>query len=763
MMTTRPAKTVPKRALPDVLSDDAIRASEARFRSLMALSTDWYWEQDAQFRFIEFAGGRHGEWDRNRIEMLGKCRWELPECTPLTSDWDSHRAILEARQPFRDFEFRKGTGPTAQYVSICGEPVYRADGQFAGYRGIARDISARKNAEEQMRQTQARLDMVMRLGRLGAWAADVPEMTMNWSSEALAILGSAQHSSLAVHDVLGLLDEGRDQVERAITACMRDGAPFDVEARLSAGRADPVWLRLIGEADRDAQGRIKRIQGAVQDVTGKREASERTRRLGDRLTMTLESITDSFFTLDREWCFTYANQEAERLLGRSRGELLGKVIWQELPEAVGTLFHREYERALAEFVTVEFEAYHAPLAMWLQVNAFPSLQGLAVHCRDITHSKSVGDALRDSEQQYRMLFENSMDGIVQSRPDGTIVRANAAACAMFGMSEQEICRAGRDRLVAPDEDGRLGAFLGARRRTDTAKKELVMMRADGSRFIAEVSSGEYQASEGTSLVSVVIRDITERLRFQRKILRLNAELGERVRQRTAQLEAANAELKAFAHSLAHDLRSPIAAIDGFGEMLGRSLDGRGSERDLHYLSRIRAAARQMNEFTGALLSLASISQASVQMEDVDLSSLAATVLADMQERDSGRLVVADVEPGLLARGDARLLKMALENLLGNAWKFTGGRDVAEISFAARPGPGGDPVYCVKDNGAGFDMAYASKLFGNFQRLHSQAEFPGTGIGLANVQRIVVRHGGKVWAESAPGEGAAFYFTLGCDM
>jgi len=167
----------------------------------------------------------------------------------------------------------------------------------------------------------------------------------------------------------------------------------------------------------------------------------------------------------------------------------------------------------------------------------------------------------------------------------------------------------------------------------------------------------------------------------------------------------------------------------------------------------------MDEYIDALLSMADISQARLQVTDVDLSALAAGILAEMQERDPQRRVAACVQPGLGARGDARLLRMALENLLGNAWKFTGARDAAEIHFDSRPGDGGKPVFCVSDNGAGFDMAYADKLFGNFQRLHDAAEFPGTGIGLANVSRIVGRHGGRVWAEGREGSGASFYFTL----
>jgi light-regulated signal transduction histidine kinase (bacteriophytochrome) len=227
----------------------------------------------------------------------------------------------------------------------------------------------------------------------------------------------------------------------------------------------------------------------------------------------------------------------------------------------------------------------------------------------------------------------------------------------------------------------------------------------------------------------------------------------------AQLETANAELRAAAHALAHDLHAPIYAISGFGKALSRSLGADAPEQAQHYLDRILAAASQLDEYVDALLELASVADAPAQLRVVDLSAIARSILADLQRADQQRILVARIQPGLKTIGDHRLLTMVLENLLGNAWKFTSRRKVAEISFLGAPNDSGCTVYSVQDNGAGFDMAYAGKLFRDFQRLHSYAEFPGTGIGLANVLRIVKRHGGDVWAESGPGKGAAFHFML----
>jgi signal transduction histidine kinase len=248
---------------------------------------------------------------------------------------------------------------------------------------------------------------------------------------------------------------------------------------------------------------------------------------------------------------------------------------------------------------------------------------------------------------------------------------------------------------------------------------------------------------------------------QEEILYLNAGLEERVRQRTAQLEAANNELEAFTYSVSHDLRSPLSRIDGFSALLGAEIgSSAATDRSIHYLGRIRANVRHMGDLIDGMLSLARVSGANLQSLPVDLSALAQAIADEHQEREPGRGVVFDIQPGLVAQGDGRLLHQVLDNLLGNACKFSGQQAETRISFSGETTTDGAWVYAVRDNGAGFDMDYADKLFSPFYRLHKETEFPGTGVGLATVGRIITRHGGKIWAESAPGEGAVFYFTLG---
>jgi PAS domain S-box-containing protein len=271
--------------------------------------------------------------------------------------------------------------------------------------------------------------------------------------------------------------------------------------------------------------------------------------------------------------------------------------------------------------------------------------------------------------------------------------------------------------------------------------------------------------DGTPMVLLAIEDDTERRRVRNELRRLNVELEHNVADRTMELEmanrelgATNRELEAFCYSVSHDLRAPLRALDGFSrELLQNYADGL-DEQGRHYLRRVRAGTQRMGQLIDDLLKLSRVTRIEMQRERVDLTALADSVFVELREREPGREVCFRAAPGLTAECDPHLIHVVLENLLENAWKFTAKNPAATISFDQTEVVG-RPAFVVRDDGAGFDMAYAGKLFGAFQRLHSDREFPGTGIGLATVQRVIRRHGGDIWAEGAVGRGAAFFFTL----
>ncbi len=294
-----------------------------------------------------------------------------------------------------------------------------------------------------------------------------------------------------------------------------------------------------------------------------------------------------------------------------------------------------------------------------------------------------------------------------------------------------------------------------------------MKRPDGSsRWVAAVGQVFRDEDGAPERMAGTVLDVTERvqgeerLRLSEERLRtLNAELERQVAERTADLSAANRELEAFAFSVSHDLRAPLRSINSFARFLAEdhaaSLGTDGNE----CLERIRAASRRMDDLISALLDLSRIARTPLEPTRVDLSELALSIGAELSRSQPERRVELVVEPGLVAEGDASLLRIVLTNLLDNAWKYSSKTPSPRVEVAAVRSGSGAPVYLVRDNGAGFDPRNADHLFGAFQRLHSASDFPGTGVGLATVQRIVHRHGGRIWAEGATGKGATFFFTL----
>lgn len=378
--------------------------------------------------------------------------------------------------------------------------------------------------------------------------------------------------------------------------------------------------------------------------------------------------------------------------------------------------------------------------------------------QEAAERRRVADALRQSEERYRLLTESALTGVYLIQ-DGRFPYVNPALATTFGYQVQEIeGKLGPMDLTVPEDRALVAEKIRSRMDGESGdiRYSFRGLRKDKSVIDVEVH-GVRVKYEGRPAIVGTLVDVTERRRAEQALQRLNEELEQRVRARTAQLEVANEELESFAYSVSHDLRAPLRAIDGFSQALledcADQIDAEGQE----YLARVRANTQRMGQLIDALLLLSRLSRAEMDLEAVDLSALANSIAADL-EKDNGRQVQFTVEPGLVVEGDVRLLHVVLENLLGNAWKFTSKRSEACIEFGAVEEDGGQ-IYFVRDNGVGFDMAYADKLFGAFQRLHPMNEFPGTGIGLATVQRVIHRHRGRVWAEAAPDRGATFFFTL----
>ena len=358
----------------------------------------------------------------------------------------------------------------------------------------------------------------------------------------------------------------------------------------------------------------------------------------------------------------------------------------------------------------------------------------------------------------RFTLDHMADPIFWIRPDGTFLDINQAACDFMGYPREELLA-----LRVQDVDAFYHAELWQAHWEDLRVAGTLTfpsrhVRKDGLQVDVEICAN-YILWGDQELNCAISRDISERVRAQAQMLRLNEELEGRVQERTAALEAANHELESFSYSVSHDLRSPLRGIDGFSQVLLEDYGDRLDAEGVRTIARIRQGTQRMGALIDDLLSLSRMSRTALNPRSLDLSALASTVVEDLEQGEPLRKVEVRIEAGLLVEADPGLLRQVLENLLGNAWKFTAKAAQARIEVCRETLPDGQSVFCVRDNGAGFDMAYVQKLFIPFQRLHGAHEFEGTGIGLAIVQRIIQRHGGRVWAQGAKGQGACFRFTL----
>jgi PAS domain S-box-containing protein len=750
-------------------SEAALRESEANYRSLVELSPDGIIvHRSGKVVFANPAALRlvHAH---QPDDILGKSALDFVH--------PDQRGLVAQR--IRDLSEEGLIAPVMEERFICLDGVVidvevvamsiRYEGQPA-IQVIIRDISERKEMMDSLRVSEEQYRTLIETVNVGIFVSTLEGKFLQANSAVCEMAGYTQDEFLKLSaQALYAEDIERGQMIYELQA---RGFVKNLEVLSLKKDGSQFWISLSAVLLRNAEGKPLRILGSVADITERKHAAEALQQSERRFRTLIEHSADALTLLNADGTVFYEGPTVRRLTGYSAVERLGRnafetIFPEDLPFVKQTLLGI-MEKPEAS-VTAQFRAVRSDGSVWWAEGTAtnllhdPSLHAIVINYHDISERKRAEESLLESEQRYRALFEQASDAIfVETLLDDRIVDINHRACEMLGYSRKELLRLHVSDIIAPEVAREPLAIRKELEIYGQKPFESLDLCKDGRRIPVEVTNA--QISE--TLALSIVRDITRRKEFEAQLQQreaevrsLNAELERRVTERTAQLEQANHELEAFSYSVSHDLRAPLRAIDGFSRIV---LDDHAGQLDLEarrLLGHVRDESRHMTQLIEALLGLSRMSRVEMRRELVDLSDLAAMVLETLHQTQPERQVETQIAPGLKAQGDARLLLIVFENLLGNAWKFTSKREQAKIEFGAETREQ-ELVYFIRDNGAGFEMSYAGKLFGVFQRLHNSEEFEGTGIGLTTVQRIVHRHGGRIWGEAEVERGATFYFTLG---
>jgi len=547
---------------------------------------------------------------------------------------------------------------------------------------------------------------------------------------------------------------------------------LSVEYRMKAKDGQYKWIHGRGKViEFDNAGAPVRMVGTHTDITLRKRSENALQDAMVKYQSLFSSMSEGFalsqLICDEngrpvDYLILDVNPSFVPLVNIPRDQIIGKlgsnVFGKPNPDALAI-----YARVALTGIPDHIDTFFKPTQKHLSINIFSPERGLfASVFMDITDMINAEAALRQERNLLRMIIDHLPDAIYMKDLHFRKILANRADVMNAGAQSEEQILGKTDFEVWPDELAQRffedDQYVLENGKSLNKLEELITLPEQPPRWILSSKMPIFDQNGAVTGLLGIGREITESKLAVQEIQRLNAELEQRVAERTSQLESVNKELEAFAYSVSHDLRAPLRTLDGFSSALKEDYGSLLDETGQGYLTRIQGAARRMSQLIDDLLKLSRISRGEIHRTHVNLSELANQIAGELQTSNPERVVEWVVCPDIYADGDANLLRIAMENLLGNSWKFSGKLPAAriEVNFYTSDG---NPVYFVRDNGAGFDMTYAGKLFGPFQRMHGATDFEGSGIGLATVQRIIRRHGGNVWAESSVGNGTTIFFTL----
>lgn len=746
----------------EVLAFESLRESDDHHRFRMVASPQVPWLADANGQIYEFSpqwlaltGMTLEEAEVSQIAVL-----HPDDVQTMIERW-SH--CLESGKPF-DFEHRiRVADGSYRWMRSRATARMGCNGKILRWYGTTEDIHDQRLAGEVLARTRESLDFALKSGRMGWWARDLASGEVIWSAELEALFGLEPGSFHGNENTFldHIFEEDREEVAEAVRQAIQSRSDFTNEFRFRRPDGSVRWMEGRGRGLYDESGEAISLYGIGIDITERKAAEDAVRESERRLRSLIEQSPIAVQTFDSQGLCLTVNGAWETLWGVDSAEVAGYNVLEDpqlevrgaMPQ-IRRAFEGEAQR-LAPILYDPAESGYLGRARWIGARIYPvfdtagAIREVVLLLEDVTARREAFDALRQSEQRFRTIAETVPHFIWAASADGKTEYTNPQLREYLGVApEQMEPEAWIERIHPEDREHAIGSWTRAQTETAEYELEFRIRRANGEYRWFLVKNVPILNSDGALLRWYgIATDIHERKEQTETLDRL-------VRERTEELERAYREQESFSYSVSHDLRSPLRAIVASARILEDDFGNALPEDAKNLLQKQANSAKRLANLIDDLLELSRVGRREPSMQNLDISGIFESVAERLARTDSLQF---KIERGLSGFGDAQLLELVAQNLLENAAKFSPKGGLVRVGMD-RSMP--ESPFFVSDEGVGFEMEYVHKLFQPFQRLHHDQDFEGTGIGLATVRRIIDRHQGSVWVQSAPGKGTTFYFTLG---